>query len=380
MPFLYPPIPLSLKDAATIMLPVTAALLGLIYAGLIFWLQGGFAGLEYTASILRPVISSSGKVVLDLLVGATAVSLFALLHAPYLISAAFWIFALVFVMDVFKASAAQGYVVTLFSSKMVPAGYGPKRRFFRHIRNAGLQGWPRILLWLLICIGYPVAVSFTFRVETVLTDKATIIFIFAATAMSLVQIRSLLTQALEARIQIERDMQKESEKQAMGMEEKTNPWPNQKRRIEQRIIAERLQSIGVVPWLDVPSLAEADSWTSRDLKNKPVLEGQASVQEYGNCHLNILIPYLQDDQLTREFIFHWSRVILETLSESQTEVRQYALSFRRREGPSGTQETHFAIIRAGKDDIRKALAKKGSDEEFVRSLPGKYLSPAVAEY
>jgi hypothetical protein len=64
MPFLHPPIPLSLKDAATIMLPVVAALLGLVYAALIFWLQGGFAGLEYTASLLRPVISSSGKIIL----------------------------------------------------------------------------------------------------------------------------------------------------------------------------------------------------------------------------------------------------------------------------------------------------------------------------
>jgi hypothetical protein len=201
-----------------------------------------------------------------LLVGATAVCLFALLQAPYLIGVAFWAFAAIFIIDLSKASAAQGYVVTLFSTKMIPARYGPIRQFFRKIRNAGLQGWPRILLWFLICVGYPLAVSFTFRVEAVLTEKATTIFIFAATALSLVQIRSLLTQALDIRVQIERDMQqKDHDKQAMQIEDKTNPWPEQKRKIEQKIIAERLQSIGVVAWQDIPDLAKADAWTSRNL-------------------------------------------------------------------------------------------------------------------
>jgi hypothetical protein len=360
------------------MLPVVAALLGLVYAGLIFWLQGGFAGLEYTASLLRPVISSSGKVVVDLLVGATAVCLFALLQAPYLIGAAFWTFAVIFLIDLSKASAAQGYVVTLFSSKMIPARYGPKRQFLRKIRNAGFQGWPRILVWFCICVGYPVAVSFTFRVEAVLIEKATTIFIFAATTLSLIQIRSLLIQALDIRVQIERDMQNSNDKQAMQIEEKTNPGPEQKRKLEQKIIAERLQSIGIIAWQDIPDLAEADAWTSRDLGEKPVLNGPPWVQGHGNCHLNILIPYLQDDRVTRNFIYRWSRMILETLAASPTEVSHYALSYWRRESPTGIPDTHFGMIRASREEVRKA--KTSSDEEFVRSLPGKYLSPAVAEY
>lgn len=135
MSVFHPLIPISLKDAAAIMLPTTATLLGLVYAGLIFWLQSGFAGLEYSASVLRPIITANGKILLDLLVGATAVSLFSLLQSSILVSLAFWVFAVVFICDVFKAGAAQGYVTTIFSTKYIPKGYGPIRQFVNASRR-----------------------------------------------------------------------------------------------------------------------------------------------------------------------------------------------------------------------------------------------------
>ena len=59
-------------------------------------------------------------------------------------------------------------------------------------------------------------------------------------------------------------------------------------------------------------------------------------------------------------------------------VELLSLSFFRKEG--GTKDTHFAMIRASREDVLKRPSRDYTDEDFVRSLPGKYLSSAVAEF
>lgn len=374
-------ISITLKDAAMIMLPTTATLLGLVYAGLIFWLQSGFAGLEYSASVLRPLITANGKTLLDLLVGATAVSLFALLQSSPLMSVAFWIFVMIFMIDVFKAASAQGYVATVFSTKLVPRNYGPTRKFFRAILNGGPVVWIRIVFFIALCVGYPFGVTFAGHGGLMLTDSAAIVFIFAATSLSLIQIRSLLIQAVEARAQIERQQIGDNERRAWTMDGPMEEWPTEKRELERRIIASELGQVGVLPWTRVESLAHADKWTSRDLSALPVLEHEPWVQEHGNLHLDIVIPCFQTDEATRNFIFHWSRVILEALANSETAVTQYALSFWRHDGVTADAKTHFGMIKAGRSDVLGASSAKDlEDRGFVRKMPGRFLAPGVAEY
>jgi hypothetical protein len=88
---------INLNDLGKIMLPVTGTLLGLVYAALIYWLQKGFSRLEHTRTLLEDLLVANGKILLDLLVGASVVSLFAIIGSIKLISVAFWIFAIVFV-------------------------------------------------------------------------------------------------------------------------------------------------------------------------------------------------------------------------------------------------------------------------------------------
>jgi len=109
---LIPIINLSFKETGIIMLPVTGTLLGLVYAAFIYWLQGGFAKLEHTRSLLEDLLVANGKVLLDLLVGASVVSLFVVLEATALASLALWIFFIVFVRDLMKAVAEAGYIAT----------------------------------------------------------------------------------------------------------------------------------------------------------------------------------------------------------------------------------------------------------------------------
>lgn len=142
-----PPVPdaVSLKETAKIMLPVTGTLLGLVYIALIYWLQGGLSRLEYTKTLLEDLLIADGKVLLDLLVGVSLVNLFAILQVHQLVVLSFWVFVIIFFIDLLKVTAEQGYVKTSFSSKFTPSHYGKNMQFLRKIRNAGWLGWTRLI-------------------------------------------------------------------------------------------------------------------------------------------------------------------------------------------------------------------------------------------
>lgn len=360
---LNPSIPdsLYLNDLGKIMLPVTGTLLGLVYAALIYWLQKGFSKLEYTRTLLEDLLMADGKILLDLLVGASVVSLFAIIGSIKLISIAFWIFAIVFLVDLLKATAEQSYIAKIFSTKYTK-----------------YAGWLRASILFLVIICYPLFLGIGSGTRLwILTENGAIIFICSSSIISLLQIKSLLTQAFDVRKQIGDKLMSENEDRATKIEDKIVIWSEQKQKVETMIISERLKSIGVVSWDQSEYLMSNSSWTSKDLHDKPVLKNAPWVKESGSCHFNIIIPYLDSDSLTRAYIYRWSRSILVTVSNSKTEVRQYSLSFFRNENEKCN---HFGMIRASRDDITKTLSQNLSDEEFIITLPGKYLSAAVADF
>lgn len=373
-----PPIVVSLKETAKIMLPVTGMLLGLVYVALIYWLQSGLSRLEHTKTLLEDLLISDGKVLLDLLFGASLVSLFAILEIHLLITLSFWVFGIILFVDLLKVTAERGYVETLFSSKFIPPHFGKNRQFLRKIWNAGWAEWIRIIVLYGVCVVYPIIVSQNTTNLPSLSEKSVILFIFASTAIALVYVKSLLTQAFDTRKSLERKMTTENEQKAMSLDETSAIWSEQKRKLEAMVIEERLKSIGVIRWGENNALVQKESWNSRDLGDTPLLEYKPRIEEHGSCGLVIVIPYLKDDQYTREFIFCWSKRILEVIAESKTEVRRYSLSFFRKEGE--TKHTHFAMIRAGREEVLRALIQSSTNEDFVRSLSGKYLSSAVAEF
>lgn len=375
-----PPVPdaVSLRETARIMLPVTATLLGLVYVTLSSWLQGGLSRLENTKSLFEELVTARGKVIVDLLLGASLVSLFAILGIPLLITLSFWFFGIIFLFDLLKETAVIGHTITLFSSKFIPSHYGTNRGFLRKILNAGLAEWIRSIFLYGICVVYPVIVSLNMTDLPSLSENSIILFIFISTTIVLFQVKYLLFAAFDNRKTLKRELATENEQKAMSLDEKPVIWSKQERELETIIIEERLKSVGVVQWIENDALIQKESWNSRDLQDTPLLEHKTGVKEHGSCHLNLIIPYLRDDQHTRDFIFYWSKRILELIAKSKTEVRQYSLSFFRKEG--GPTDTHFATIRAGRDEVLKGLSQYLTDEDFVRSLPGKYLSSAVAEF
>ena len=62
----------------------------------------------------------------------------------------------------------------------------------------------------------------------------------------------------------------------------------------------------------------------------------------------------------------------------KTDVRQYAISFFRKDSP--IKDNHFGIIGGSRDRILSDSSSNPTDEEFVRKLSRRYLSDAVAEY
>lgn len=376
---LNPPVTVSLNETAKIMLPITGTLLGLVFVASIYWLQSGFSRFEYAKTLLEDSLIANVKVLLDLLIGASLVALFAILEIYLLIVLSFWFFGIIFFVDLLKVTAERGYIITTFSSKSIPSKHGKIRELLDKVFNV-VPGWTFLIFGYGICVVYPIVISQNTTSLPALSEKSLVIFMFVSTALVLFQVKSLLTQAFETRKFIERNMQTENEKKAISLDEKSVVWSAERRNIEIKVIEERLKSIEVIHWIDNNILLQKESWNSRDLKNIPVLDSKPMVKEYGKCHLNIIIPYLKDDKHTRDFIFYWAKYILKVVAKSKTEVRQYSLSFFRNEGGTVSTQTHFGMISASREDVLRGLSTHNTDEDFVRSLPGKYLSSAVAEF
>ena len=372
-----PALPASLREISAVLLPVAGTLLGLVYAGLIYWFQGALERLTYTKDLLEDLIAAHGKILLDLLVGASLVSLFAYFDLPALTSISFWIVTGLLILDLLRSVASRGYFITLFSTKSIPQHYGPLRSFLRKLWNAGIGGWVPAVVVATLTVAYPLWISWSGGPSWRLSEDATSLYLLMTTAFSLIQVRSLLVEAIGARKMSQQRLLSENEERAQHLDEPAITWDYSKRDLETRILTERLASIGVRDWMDIPSLADAPAWSSRMLHDAPVIGGPPWVKEDGSCHLNIFAPYLLTDDEMRAFIFRWARRMLTTVAESNAAVSKYSLSFFRKED-AGEPQTHLAMIRAGKGDVLRAKDSNLSDRDFIRALPGRYFSPAVA--
>ncbi len=211
-----------------------------------------------------------------------------------------------------------------------------------------------------------------------ISDTAITIFIFASCTFALIQVRSLIAEAFQVQKQLDKKLANENEKKATLLEDATVTWSRKKQFVESKIISEQLHSIGIISDDQIAQPGSSGNWTSRDLDSKPVLYGGPVLQASGSCHLNIVIPYLTSAEQTREFIFQWAEKILVTIARSKTDVRQYSITFWRRDGNKA--DTDFGMMKASRDDVMNAVSKNLHCKDFIKSLPGRYLSAAVAEF
>jgi len=302
-------LPITFKELSKIILPVTGTLLGLVYTGQIYWLQSGIEKLEHSKDLLENIIITTGRTVLNLLTAASLVSLFGILELNRLIDFSFFIFSLIFLKDIFVMMAEKGYIATLFSTKRIPKDYGKIRTFSRKLFNAGILGWtyPIILIFLLII--YPVLISFYDDLGFRLTTHASSVFILSATCIALYEIRTMISQAVTARKNIEVNMQNLHEKAAQNLDEPVFLWDKSKIALEQKILNQCVEKIGLNKWQDLNFLEEIESWSSYDLKQNPVMKMDPWVKESVDCHFDIIIPYCKDDSSTRNYIFKWLKLM-----------------------------------------------------------------------
>ncbi|MDD2476801.1 MAG: hypothetical protein ACOX79_05475 [Methanosarcina sp.] len=370
----------SLSEIGGVVLPVTGVLLGLVYTAHIYWLQGGFSKLEYTRNLLEDLLVAEGNIVLDLLIGASVISLFAIIESTSLISAIFYTFSLVFIIDLVRYTAEFGYIQTLFSSKYIPSNYGKTRAYIRKALNAGILGWLKPLFLFVLVIFYPLILSFDLILSGVLTlnNNSIIVFILASTLFSFLQVKSLLTMAFKVRKDIEKRVAGKQKDKNNSFDNQVSNWGGDKRKIEEVVVLECLESIEIIPDFKSSNLMSKNPWTSRDLTGKPVLDGSPIIHENGSCHLNLIVPYLEDDLETRKFIFIWTKKIFESLAKSKSGVHTYAASFFRKE--KKLPKTHFALMRASRGTIFNLVDKKLSDEDFVAKLEGKFLNESIDEF
>jgi len=372
-----PTFPFTVQQLSSLLLPLTGTLLGLVYAGLIYWFQGALDRLTYSRGFLEEILAAHGKVLLDLLVGASLLALFSYFSLELFATVSFWGFATLLAIDLLHTVAQQGYYITIFSTKVIPAGYGPVRSFLRKLWNAGPVGWWAGVAPFGLTVLYPVWVNSRSGFTWVLSEQAVIATLLTTTAVSLLRIRSLLVEAIGVRKEVEKHLESANDERIQKLEQPVFTWDRTKQRVEREIVREHLKSINLNDWIQTEALKERPNWDSTMLQGTPVLFGLPSIGENGQCHINIYVPHFSSDEETRRCIFAWARRILETLAQSQSDVSRYTLSFFRKD--SATESSHFAMIRAARADVVQAVQRDGlSDDEFVRLMPGRYFSLGVA--
>lgn len=371
-----PTLPVDLRNLSKVILPVSGTLLGLVYAGLIYWFQGALDRLTYTSKLLEDIVSINGKVLLDLLVGVSLVSLFGIFELEQFAAVAFWFFAFFVTIDVIRATAEHGYLITISTSKYIPKGYGQIRAFLRKLRNAGPLHWFRDAVVLLLTIGYPIWIGSEGGLSWNLSSNSLAVFLLVSLAIGLIRIRSLLLEALEVRKQLKDRLTNANQNQANRLEEPEEKWDEKKRTIEREIVNERLERLDVKEAFEADELDGAMEWSSRDIEDTPVLKAPPWIKENGSCHLNLYVPYYSSARRTRVFIIRWSRKIITELVQSKSEVHYYSLSWFRKEDDS---DSHFAMIRTTKADALSAVESAEEDREFLRELSGIFVDNAIVE-
>lgn len=342
-------ISLSLQELGNIMLPVVGTLLGLIYAALIYWLEGGFSKLEHTRGMLEESLASDGKVLLDLLVGATAISLFAVIDSRTMASIGFWIFAVFYFKDLLISVGEQGYIKAVFGPGRIPQNANGCVVLIAKLHNSGWQGLLRIIFFSSPTIILPIFVNWGNNPVWKLTDNSIKIYIVSVTLFALVQVRSLLTLAFTIRKQINQQTRSSNIEAASTLnDENIEEWDKKRISLESSHLQELLEGLEIYTEFALQELINKPDWTSRDITSSPVLRWQSNPTKKGHFHMNLWIPYFRDASTTRDYIFTWTQKIFFTLAESTTEVSSFAISFYRKDEYG---ESHLAQFRDTKSNI-----------------------------
>lgn len=378
-----PNLGVTFEELSRLLLPITGTLLGLVYAGLTYWTKAVAGQFKYSRDLIEDIIMAHGRILIDLLVGMSAIELFGILGLKTFASLSFWIVGLKLLVDLVKLVKERGYINTLTSRRTIPKNSQGVGRYLKTAWNAGLFGLLNLnnIVLTVVLIGYPAFLRPAgFRIGFFLSQKGGVVFLIVAFLYSIWELRALMLQGFELKDQIEDRLQSKNQEASEKVKETPVKWDQEKRESEKEIAMERLENLGVKNWgLDLQDELP-EKWTSYDLRDKPVYDAFPIIRKSGSCHINLIIPYLDSAESTRHFIFKWSYKILRQLAQSKAEIHHYCLSFHRKDSPRSTLDTHIAMIRGKKQEILHLTDKGSEDKEFVEGLESKFLTKVIAEY
>lgn len=357
-----------LADLMSLMLPLAGVLLGLVFAAMIYWFEASISALEFTRELVTEIIAGYSRIILSLLTYIVLVSLLHLQDFPFLVTITFLSFAIVFMKAVLDFMSHIGYVETLATPKVVPEHLSPRRQYFRKIRNAGLKEWARLGAALFTIVLLP-AYWFLMGRQFRLSNEALYVSVMAASVLVLLELPSMVTQALTVQRTVVEKMRRLTVEKAERVEDLTSEekWPDAKIELQSQIATRNLQQIGISSALDGTEgdKAEGD-------QRRPVLKHPAVVNEYGLLHLNLLLPQLDcKPGILRALIYEWTENIMKSFKDWHTDIVDLCLSYWL---PTGE---HLALFRANKDEIESALSQEGRD--FIKKLRVKCLTRIVSE-
>lgn len=381
-----PQFPLSFANLGNILLPISGTILGLVYAGMTYWLRTVGSQFEYAADLLEDIIRSYAKVLIDLLVGVSLISFFGILESTVWASVAFWVVSFLLLRDLLFLLAQEGLSTTLSSKKFIPEQYGRVKSFFRKILNCRFTQLINFSNFMVFAsIGYPLFLTWSHNSLTWhLTAQSGSTFLIIAFVAGIWELRHLLVRGLDLKKnitdQLQQKSQREAERSAEQMDEPELEWGEDKRNIQRNIIKNSLEKIGIKNLDGEMDLDHPEGWSSHDLKDKPAIDSPPWVKKTGSCVLDLITPYHPKSDEAREYILAWTCKTMKAMATSKSDVHYYTVIFRRRNSDDFTDETYLAQMKAKGNKIRSGIEEDLKCEELIKEYVQVFLDEPVADY
>ena len=381
-----PQFPLSFANLGNILLPISGTILGLVYAGMTYWLRTVGSQFEYAADLLEDIIRSYAKVLIDLLVGVSLISFFSILESTALASLAFWIVSLLLLRDLLLLLAQEGLSTTLHSQKFIPKQYGRMRSFVRKILNCRFTQLINFSNFMVLAsIGYPIFLTWSRNSLTWhLTTQSGSAFLVIAFVAGIWELRHLLVRGLDLKKkitdQLQQKSQREAERSAEQLDEPELEWGQDKRNVQRNIIKNSLEKIGIKNVNSEMDLDHPKGWSSRDLKDKPAIDSPPWVKETGSCVVDLITPYHPKSYEAREYILTWTCKTMEAMATSKSDIHHCTVNFHRRDSNDPTDDTYLAQMKAKSSKIWSGIEEDLNCEELIEEYVQVFLDEPVAAY
>lgn len=352
--------PPALQDYAEYfkaVLSVSGVLLGVAFAGLIFFLQSGLSSFTFSRPMFLKLYALFGRHLLIVLAYLTLMPigmLFLGSHIGFLSLAYAW-FCLVFTKSYLDFHQHRGYIYILNSTAFVPAHYGRLRTYFRYLTNMGLLTVLVLGAYVAAFTLYPVVVSHQETGSFLLSTKGIFYSTLILLGYSVIRIVGFIPEFYTLSL-MEAQLQKQSEDSPVAPVAQDVDFIKEKAVLRQHLLDHGAKQLGMTQ--DVPLL---DGTVSVNLQEE---------DERAEAWLIIAVRIRNSTPIAiQDAVCDHAYALLRLLDSSLVALNSFVLSYNIY--ANGEATPRFMFFRTDRAELQRVLATKGALHLAVRKIKNK---------